>query len=97
TFPTLGATALVGRTFRDDEDRPGAARVVIISQRLWERMFGADRALVGRQLEVDGVPREVMGIMPARFDLPSVRTDIWLPIGIDPAHTATAAFDYRGI
>jgi predicted permease len=93
----FGVTALVGRTFRDDEDLPTAPRVVLIGQRLWERLFGGDRALVGRQIEIDGVPREVVGIMPARFDLPSVHTDIWVPIGIDPAHTATAAFDYRGV
>jgi predicted permease len=97
TFRVLGATPLLGRTFRDDEDHPSAPRVVLIGHRLWERKFGADRSLIGRQIDVDGVPREIVGIMPAEFDLPSTRTDVWLPIGIEPAHTATAAFDYRGV
>ena len=67
------------------------------ARRLWERKFAADPSLVGRQLEIDGVPRQVVGIMPASFELPSSHTDIWIPIGIDPAHTASAAFDYRGL
>ena len=97
TFGVLRATPLLGRTFRDNEDRPDAPHVALIGQRLWERKFGADRSVVGRQLSIDGVPREIVGIMPADFDLPSSRADVWLPIGIDPAHTASAAFDYRGV
>ena len=94
---TLRATPLIGRTFRDGEDRPGAPRTVIIGEQLWERKFGADRALLGKQLEIDGVAREVVGVMPADFDLPAEQTDLWLPITIDPVNTASAAFDYRGI
>jgi predicted permease len=97
TFAVLRATPLLGRTFRDNEDRPDAPRVVLIGQRLWERKFGADRSVLGRQVSIDGVPQEIVGIMPAGFDLPSSRADVWLPIGIDPAHTASAAFDYRGV
>jgi predicted permease len=97
TFTVLRAKPLAGRAFRDDEDRPDAPLVALIGQRLWERKFGADPALVGRRLEIDGVPREVVGIMPATFDLPASRTDVWLPLRLDPSHTASAAFDYRGI
>jgi predicted permease len=71
--------------------------VVLIGQRVWERKFGADRGIVGRQIAIDGVPREIVGVMPADFDLPAARTDLWVPLGIDPAHTASAAFDYRGV
>ena len=97
TFPVLGATPILGRTFRDNEDRRDAPRVALLGQRLWERKFGADRGIIGRQISIDGVPREIVGIMPADFDLPGARTDVWLPLGIDPAHTASAAFDYRGV
>jgi predicted permease len=96
-FGVLRATPLLGRTFRDDDDRPTAPRTVVLSQRLWERKFGSDRALIGKQLEIDGVAREVVGVMPADFDLPAENTDLWLPISIDPSNTASAAFDYRGI
>jgi predicted permease len=97
TFPVLGAAPILGRTFRDSEDRRDAPRVALLGQRLWERKFGADRGIVGRQISIDGVPREIVGIMPADFDLPGASTELWLPLGIDPAHTASAAFDYRGV
>ena len=96
-FSALRATPLHGRAFREEEDQPSAPRAVIIGQALWERKFGADRTLIGKQLEIDGVAREVVGIMRSSFDLPAENTDLWLPIGIDPANTASAAFDYRGI
>jgi predicted permease len=96
-FATLRATPLLGRTFRNDENLPGAPRTVVIGQQLWERKFGGDRSVVGTQLEIDGVTREVIGVMPAGFDLPAENTDLWLPITIDPTNTASAAFDYRGI
>src|SRR5690349_2512431 len=97
TFPVLGATPILGRTFRDNEDRRDAPRVALLGQRLWERKFAADRGIIGRQISIDGVPREIVGIMPAEFDLPGASTELWLPLGIDPAHTASAAFDYRGV
>src|SRR4051812_45190832 len=61
-FGVLRAAPLLGRTFRDNEDRPDAPHVALIGQRLWERQFGADRAIIGRQLVIDGVPREVVGV-----------------------------------
>jgi putative ABC transport system permease protein len=97
TLSVLGAAPLHGRTFRENEDRPDAPPVVLLAERLWERKYGGDESIVGRQLEIDGIQREVVGILPAGFDLPSTRTDVWLPIGIDPAKTASAAFDYRGV
>jgi len=97
TFSVLGATPILGRTFRESEDQRDAPRVVLIGQRLWERTLGADRGIIGRQISIDGVLREIVGIMPADFDLPAARTDLWLPLDIDPGHTASAAFDYRGV
>jgi predicted permease len=96
-FRVLGIPALHGRALTDRDDVVDAPRVVVIGQRLWERKFGGDASIVGRTLEIDGLAREVVGIMPAEFRLPSDRTDLWVPLGIDPAHTATAAFDYRGV
>jgi len=97
TFAVLGVPALRGRALTDADDQPGAPRVVVLGQRLWERKFGGDPAVVGQSLPIDGVAREVVGIMPAGFRLPSGRTDLWIPLGLDPANTASAAFDYRGV
>ena len=96
-FGVLGVPALRGRALTDDDDRPGAPPVVVLGQRLWERKFGGDPAVIGRRLQIDGVSREVVGVMPARFRLPTAKSDLWVPLGIDPANTASAAFDYRGV
>ena len=97
TFTVLGATPLEGRALRDDDNAPGAPPVVVIGQRLWERTLDRDPAAVGRAIEIDGVPREIVGIVPAGFDPPASHADVWVPATLDPAHTASAAFDYRGV
>jgi predicted permease len=97
TFGLLRVAPWRGRVFTENEDLLGATPVVLIGQRLWERDYGADPLIVGRRVEVDGVAREIVGVMPERFRFPDATVDLWLPIGIDPANTASAAFDYRGI
>jgi len=97
TFVVLEGVPLHGRGLDDNDDVPTAARVVVIGQRFWERKYGADPAIVGRDLEIDGVPHRVVGIMRADFGLPDARTDLWVPLRLDPLSTASAAFDYRGL
>ncbi|HVE78269.1 MAG TPA: ADOP family duplicated permease, partial [Gemmatimonadaceae bacterium] len=53
--------------------------------------------ILGRRLEVDGVEREVVGIMPASFDFPTPATELWLPSDVDPGNTESATFDYRAV
>ena len=96
-FALLGVAPLLGRAFRDGEDLPGAPPVAILSERLWRGRYASDPRVVGRVVDVDGVDREVIGVMPAAFAFPDTRTALWLPVGIDPARTQTAAFIYRGI
>ncbi|HEY7514283.1 MAG TPA: ABC transporter permease [Vicinamibacteria bacterium] len=91
-FPTLGADPLLGRHFRPEEERPGADAVVIVSYRLWQGRYGADPALVGRSILIDGQSRQVVGIMPRGFRLPTdygedaaEPTELWIPLFLDPA------------
>ena len=81
-LPLLGIHPVLGRAFRDDEDRPGAAKVAMISEGLWKRRFGSDPALVGRNLTLNGVDCEVVGIAPATLSLLS-NGDVWTPLTID--------------
>ena len=97
TFVVLDGVPLHGRGLDDNDDVPTGARVVVLGQRFWERKYGADPAVVGRDLEIDGVPHRVVGIMRADFDLPDARTDLWVPLRLDALRTASAAFDYRGL
>jgi putative ABC transport system permease protein len=81
TFATLGVTPALGRTFRPEEDQRGVESVVIISDGLWRRRFGADPSLVGKKISLNGESRMVIGVMPAGFKFPIIAgADIWRPI-----------------
>jgi predicted permease len=84
-LPTLGTSPARGRFFTNDDDLPNAAPVAIISDGLWQRRFAADPEILGRVLEMDGVSREVVGVMPPDFHFPSVEIDVWYPLRINPA------------
>jgi predicted permease len=68
----------IGRWFIESEGVTGAAPAAVLSHGLWVRRFGADRSIVGRSITFDGVPTEVIGVMPATFSFPSTQTDMWM-------------------
>ncbi len=96
-FHVLGVAPIGGRAFREDEDLPGAMPVAIVREALWRGEYASDPNIVGRRIVIDGVVHEVIGVMPRSFAFPDERTALWVPIGIDPANTKTAAFDYRAV
>ena len=96
-FPTLRAVPVRGRTFGPQDDRPGAPKVVILSSSLWRRRFGGDPAIVGRRLVIDGVEREVVGVMPDGFHYPTSSTGLWMPLGFDPTRASVGNFNFKGI
>ncbi|HMF96066.1 MAG TPA: ABC transporter permease [Vicinamibacterales bacterium] len=81
-FRAVGMQAIVGRTFTEDEDKPGAPRVVILSDRLWRSHFNADPSVVGRSIVLNGETHAIVGVMPAAMRFPSRVTDVWLPLGL---------------
>ncbi len=82
-FPVLGVTPTQGRTFRPDEDRLGAAPVVIISHGLWQRLFGGRPEAIGKPLVFEGTTYTVVGIASAGFRLGGDEVDLFTPIGQD--------------
>lgn len=80
----LGTAPVLGRTFRDEEMRPGGNPVAILSHRLWQQRFGAQESILGRTLVLDGRPRSIIGVMPAECRFPSSNTAFWIPLVIDP-------------
>ena len=96
-FPTLGVAPLQGRFFTESDDRPNAAPVAILSERLWARQYGRDPGIVGRPLDVDGVPYEIVGIVAAGVRFPTPATELWVPMRLDPAKTDSASFDYEAV
>jgi putative ABC transport system permease protein len=97
-FTVLGVPPEMGRTFHSGEDAAGEDNYVILSHALWEQRFGRDPAIVGRSIELEGVSREVVGVMPADFNFPSPRTQLWVPLHNDPRDPATYwAGDYMPV
>jgi putative ABC transport system permease protein len=78
-FPLLGVRPTLGRGFLADDDRPGAAPVVLLGHELWQRRFHGDPAIVGRAVTVNDTPRTVIGVMPPRFAFPGL-TQAWVPL-----------------
>jgi putative ABC transport system permease protein len=83
-FPVMGVGPFVGRPFTAEEDQPGRGQVVVISHQLWTTRFAADSGLVGRSIQLNGLPFTVVGVMPADFRFPSgpggAAPDVWTPI-----------------
>jgi putative ABC transport system permease protein len=80
-----------GRWFAAGEDLPGAAPVTVISHGLWVRRYGRAPGVVGRVVNLDGVPTTIVGVMPASFAFPDARVDLWLGAPFFPA-TETDAY-----
>ena len=79
-FATLGVFPVVGRTFTPEEDRFDAARVIVISDDLWQRRFGGAPDVLNKTLRVNERPHQIVGVMPRAFAFPSRATDIWIPL-----------------
>ena len=88
-FRILGVSPLLGRGFLPEEDRPDGPNVIVLGHALWQRRFGGDAAIVGRQIQVNGEAATVVGVMPAGFKLPidysaAGPTEAWLPLAVSP-------------
>jgi putative ABC transport system permease protein len=92
-LPLFGVTPAYGRGFLPEEEVPNGPHVVILSDRLWRRRYGADPSIVGRPIQVDGVAYTVVGILPPAFRLalPSeafllTDAELWTPLQYDYGH-----------
>ncbi len=108
-FPMLGVQAALGRTFREEEDQPGRDRVVVLSDGLWRRRFAADPTVIGRKIDLDGKPYEIVGVLPKSFhfpklsqlyamDIASERPELWKPFAVSKDELSDMGdFNYVGI
>ncbi|MFL6227270.1 MAG: ABC transporter permease [Pyrinomonadaceae bacterium] len=88
-LPLLGAEPALGRNFLPEEDQPGGAKVVILSHGLWQRRYGRDQNIVGREILLNGEKRTVVGVMPAGFQFLQSTTGLWTPAAFTPDELAT--------
>lgn len=108
-MPMLGIRTGLGRLFRDDEDAPGHDRVALISDSLWRGRFNADPEIIGRQIRMNGVPHEIVGVLARGSQPPDLRylypltfqqdpPQIWRPLAIPAAlRTPVGGHSYASI
>src|SRR5215471_7988551 len=82
----LGASVERGRGFARGEDVPGRDAIVILSDSLWKAKFGGDPSVIGRVIAVNGMNREIVGIMPPDFSYPSSEMQMWVPLRLDSSN-----------
>jgi putative ABC transport system permease protein len=83
-FAAMGIPPLLGRTFRAEEDHEGRDHVVVLSYQYWMKRLAGDPAVVGKSLRLDGEAYEVIGVMPEKFNIPTIWGvhDLWKPLAM---------------
>jgi len=88
-FSVLGAEAAIGRTFHSGEDLSGQNSFVILSQSLWQQRFASSPAIIGHWINLEGVQRQIVGVMPRDFHFPSPQSQVWIPLDMDSRDALT--------
>ena len=96
-MPLLEVSPIIGRTFSVQEDAPRGPNVAIISEGMWRSRFGGARDVIGKKLLVFGKPAEIIGVMPGSFRFPSSKTQLWLPLQLDPNAQFPGGFNYPAV
>ena len=80
-FDTFGARPMLGRTFTQSEDAPGADHEAVLAYAAWQRLFGGDHAIVGKNIFLNDQSYRVVGVMDRDFNWPA-QAEIWVPLGV---------------
>ena len=90
-FSILGAPVIAGRTFTAAEDSPHGGNIVVLSYGLWKRRFGGDRNIVGKNIQLNGLPYQVVGVIGREF-VSENPPDLWLPFQFEMTSTDQAHY-----
>ncbi len=96
-LPILGVRPILGRAFTREDDAPGAPLTVILGWGYWQRAFGGAPDVLGRSLNVNGEPREIIGVLPRDFHFRSYDPAVLYPLQFDPADVFMGNFSYQGV
>jgi putative ABC transport system permease protein len=86
-FSLLGVPARLGRSLIDSDDAAGAPNVVVLSDRLWRRLFHADPGVIGRPITASDEVYTIVGVMPVEFEFPQSNIDMWIPLRLTAGFT----------
>lgn len=78
-FTLLGVEPVIGRTFQEGEDKPGAPLVTVLTYGMWKSKFGGDPGIIGQSLTINGQNYTVIGVLPASFQFAPRTADLWVP------------------
>jgi putative ABC transport system permease protein len=84
-FASLGATPVLGRQFRPEEDQLNAPPVALIGYEVWQKHFGGDPRAIGKTIRLNGKQTTIIGVMPRGWRFPEI-SDIWTPLQVEPEH-----------
>ncbi len=94
---TLNVPPALGRWLNAADQDPRGTKAVMLGYGYWQRRFGGDRSVVGRNIEIDSLPRVIVGVMPRGFRVVNYDFDVMAPLKLDPHKQILAGFAYRGI
>ena len=97
TLPLLRVKPIVGRVFSAEDDTPGSPLRVVLTYGYWHRRFGGGPNVVSQSLVVDGVPAEVIGVLPASFKFLRTRPEVVLPMPLDPSAARGISFGFQAL
>jgi putative ABC transport system permease protein len=93
-FQVIGVGPIIGRDFLPEDDRPGAAPVVIIGNGIWKNRYGSDPSIIGRTINVNSVAVTVIGVMAPDMKFP-FNSDVWVAMSVLPSEVRDAKRDVR--
>jgi putative ABC transport system permease protein len=93
-FTVLGMQPILGRSLTVADDQPDAAAVAVLDERVWRSGFAGDTGVVGRTIYLNGIPRTVVGVVPADFRFPAPTVSLWVPAKFTPAELAVRSAYY---
>jgi predicted permease len=96
-LPMLGVKPALGRWFSEKDDAPGSPPTAVLMHGWWQARFGGDRSVIGRQVVVNGVSHQVIGVMPADFRFLDLDAAMVLPLQFDRNKAFLGQFEYPGI
>ena len=96
-FDVMRTPPRLGRGFGAEDDRPGAAPVIVLSDDLWRARFGGDPGVIARVVDLDGARVEVIGVMPPGFGFSQQEVELWRPLRLDPQNVQLGAFGINGV
>jgi len=97
TLNALGVQPILGRWFTPKDDAPGSPEPVVLMYGYWQRRLGGDRSVIGKQIRLDGTPKQIIGVMPRSFRFLDMKPELIQPFRFDRAKTTLGNFSYQGI